>query len=193
MGHEFIIRVLAVAVKVEDGLTFVLEFLNILANASIGLIEFLVAILPRIKNNSLEQLFVLGVGLNGFQELNEFLLESTFLYGFGVRAFLAPVVIVRITLAVTTSSIASRERLIAMLANDETPQGKIRIIENARLAFEMISALHVLALSEQRLVDNRFKTSFSHLLKGINSTAIHGVCDDFFERLLKRIFPSARA
>ncbi|HWQ99788.1 MAG TPA: hypothetical protein VN397_03005 [Candidatus Methylomirabilis sp.] len=134
--------------KVEDGLTFVLEFLDILPDTSIRLVEFLVAFLPRIKYDGLKQLFVFAIGLDGFQELNELLLEYNLLYGFGMRTLLAPVVVVRMTFASATTRIAPREWLIAVLANNEPSQRKLWVIEYARLALEMQAALHTLALSE---------------------------------------------
>ncbi|MBM3204497.1 hypothetical protein FJZ48_00755 [Candidatus Uhrbacteria bacterium] len=54
LSYKFVICVFAVAMKIEDGLTFVLEFLDILANTSIGLIKFLVPFLPGIKNDCLK-------------------------------------------------------------------------------------------------------------------------------------------
>lgn len=64
-----------------------------------------------------------------------------------MRAFLASMMIVGIAFAVTTSSVTTGKRLIA-LTGDETSQWKIRIIENARLALEMISAFYILTLNE---------------------------------------------
>ncbi|MBP9864707.1 hypothetical protein KBC54_04665 [Patescibacteria group bacterium] len=148
LGHKFIVCVFAVAVEIEDRLTLVLEFLDILADTSVRLIEFLVTFLPRIEYDSFEQFFVLGIRFDGFQELNKLLLERSFLNGFGVSAFLASMVVVRIAFAVTTSSVAPREWLIAMLTQNESPQWKVRIVKHTRLTLEMISAFHVLALSE---------------------------------------------